>query len=191
MASKECTVKICDRLIGRHGAKGLCRLHYQRLQANGSVDENKLPRGLGDLSYLYGSRIYGIWASMKGRCSNPKSPAYKWYGAKGITCDPKWNSFEGFYADMAKSYSPELTLDRINGTQGYSKENCRWATMKVQQNNRSNNRSITINGQTKTLSQWIEESTVKPLTVKSRLYRGRWPVDKALGMAQQEAYFVQ
>lgn len=32
-----------------------------------------------------------------------------------------------------------LTLDRKNNDKGYNKHNCRWATWKVQQNNRRNN----------------------------------------------------
>lgn len=74
---------------------------------------------------LTGSDIYMRWASMKYRCKDLNDPVY---GGKGITYDPSWEDFEQFYADMHEGFSPELEIDRIDVTKGYSKENCRWVT---------------------------------------------------------------
>jgi hypothetical protein len=41
------------------------------------------------------------WWQMRYRCTNPKHPAWKDYGGRGITVCDRWlNSFENFYADM-------------------------------------------------------------------------------------------
>ena len=76
---------------------------------------------------------------MLDRCHNPKATGYSKYGAKGITVCQEWlNNFESF-KNWAESngYSPELTIDRINVTQGYSPENCRWVDYHIQAINKA------------------------------------------------------
>lgn len=80
---------------------------------------------------------YQIWNGMRQRCLNPKSKAYKYYGALGVTICDRWlNSFDTFLADMGERPSPELSIDRINTFGNYEPSNCRWATMKEQANNK-------------------------------------------------------
>ena len=79
---------------------------------------------------------YSIWSNMKARCQNPSSTAYRFYGARGITVCDRWVHFKNFAEDMGVRPSPEHTLDRIDGTKGYSLDNCRWATRTEQCLNR-------------------------------------------------------
>ncbi len=79
---------------------------------------------------------YMTWARMKNRCYNDKDPAFKWWGARGITvCDEWRDSFEAFYRDMGPK-PLGLTLERKDNSLGYSKDNCMWATQAQQQQNR-------------------------------------------------------
>jgi hypothetical protein len=76
---------------------------------------------------------------MRNRCDNPNNSGYKWYGGQGIGYDPRWNDFVVFVADITTKIGdrpPRHTLDRIDNTKGYFIENVRWATDKVQNNNR-------------------------------------------------------
>lgn len=74
--------------------------------------------------------IYIAWANMKARCDNPKSSSYNNYGGKGITYPIEWKTFKGFFNDMGFSYKEGLSIDRIDSSKPYSKENCQWIELK-------------------------------------------------------------
>lgn len=86
---------------------------------------------------------YLSWKSMKTRCDKPKTISYKQYGAQGITYIPAWSDFSAFLADMGER-PPDRTLDRIESSKGYYKENCRWATKLQQTQNRRNTIKLKI-----------------------------------------------
>lgn len=100
------------------------------------------------------------------------------YGGRGITVDPRWERFENFLADMGER--PEgYTLDRIDNDGPYSPENCRWATYVAQSNNRSNNRWLTYDGRTQTVSEWAREVGVSRQRIDQRLRAG-WSATETL-----------
>lgn len=83
----------------------------------------------------YGSGAWVSWHAMVQRCTNPNKGNYQYYGGRGITVCERWLKFDEFYADMG-ARPPGMTLERKDNEKGYSLENCVWATMKAQSNNR-------------------------------------------------------
>lgn len=81
---------------------------------------------------MWDSRPYSIHGHMKRRCNSPDEAGYSHYGARGITYDQKWETFEGFWEDMQYGYSENLELDRIDPDKNYCKSNCRWVNSNIQ-----------------------------------------------------------
>lgn len=126
-----------------------------------------------------GTLLYKIWASMRERCNNPKSHSYHRYGARGITVDPRWDSYEQWKKDMGPRPSSRYSIERLDNNGPYSPENCIWALPKQQCRNSRKNRLLTAGGVTKTLSEWAEDLGTRPSTIVERLRRG-WSVEKAV-----------
>lgn len=127
------------------------------------------------------SRLYVIWSGMIERCENKNSNRYENYGEKGIVICKDWRSSFNTFAIWAKShgYDDNLTIDRIDNSKGYSPQNCRWVTMYEQFRNKTNNHFITINGETKILSDWCNFFGLNRTTVYERIRRG-WDEISAL-----------
>lgn len=99
-----------------------------------SVERIRLLNKTHGLSETIG---YNTWCGMKQRTSNPNSEYWSDYGGRGIkVCDEWDNSFEAYWRDMGPTFQVGLTLDRIDVNGNYYKENCRWATMSVQDHNK-------------------------------------------------------
>ena len=144
------------------------------------------PRGKENTAYKHGfaargkrPAIYWHWRHMIARCHEPKSKDYARYGARGIDVCDRWRSGEdgvsGFILwmqDMGPKPFPGASIDRIDGTRGYSPENCRWASVHEQANNKVTNVRLTARGQTMTVAQWARVVGIGPKTLGYRLRQG-------------------
>lgn len=128
-----------------------------------------------------GTKLYGIWHSMRSRCENKNDAAYQNYGGRGISVFGKWKDPQEFISwAIASGYRDGLTLDRIDTDGDYCPENCRWATWDEQQNNRRNNTVFAFNGETKTLAQWCKSFGVEYSTAYKRIFILGWSFHKAM-----------
>ena len=145
------------------------------------------------------SRLSHVYHNMKKRCYNPSHSQFKHYGGRGITVCPEWlnreragikNYTKGFIAfqewALANGYTDNLTIDRIDNNKGYCPENCRWVTMKVQDNNKRSNHYITYKGQTKTLTEWCELLGLSYSKVKQRINKLKWSPEEALELVSKK-----
>lgn len=118
------------------------------------------------------SKAYYTWTGMKQRCLNKKSPSYALYGGRGISVCDRWvASFENFINDMGNPPLTSYSLDRIDTNGNYNKDNCRWTTQLVQENNRRDNVMLTVDGVTLTLRQWADITGINKGKLEKRFYR--------------------
>jgi Helix-turn-helix domain len=83
--------------------------------------------------------IYSAWNAMKNRCNgNYHSPER--YSERGIAYCDRWADFKSFAEDMLPTWFVGATLDRIDNNEDYCLENCRWATVAQNSQNRSSTR---------------------------------------------------
>jgi hypothetical protein len=89
---------------------------------------------------------YKTWRRILGRCYNPNNPSYARYGGSGLTVSDEWRaSFLQFQKDMGPrpvGGKNNYSIERIDNSKGYCKENCKWATAKEQAQNRCTNLTL-------------------------------------------------
>lgn len=141
---------------GKEFESSQCNLKNKKIKNCGCCDRQYHSKG-GVISHGHyigdkASPTYQSWRSLRSRVLRKKDKRHETY--KHFTIQLDWiTSFEAFLRDMGER--PEgTTLDRIDNTKGYDKENCRWATITEQNNNKSNNRFLTVRGIKKTHTQW-------------------------------------
>jgi hypothetical protein len=124
-------------------------------------------------------RLWKRWCVIKERCRNPNNKKFRLYGAVGITLCERWEHFPNFIADLDDTYFEGATLDRKDGTKGYSPDNCRWATPLIQNNNKKTNRVLTYKERSMTMAQWAREIGAPYVALRARFKLG-WSVERAL-----------
>lgn len=164
-------VRRMDQVRRRPGGGNSCGCKLAEYKA--SVSSKFLTHGMHD------TPEYIAWRSMKNRCDLPSCKSYKNYGGRGITYSPRWNDFSNFIADMGKRPTSLHSLDRIDNEGDYTPDNCRWATMTTQLNNKRSSRYITHNGETKTITQWSAQAGITPSCMNRRL-QYHWSMEKIL-----------
>lgn len=125
--------------------------------------------------------LYGIWRQMMQRCYNEKLKIYHRYGGRGIYVCEEWHNFFKFveWSNSVGGRPDGYTLDRKDNDGPYSPQNCRWATMKTQNMNKSDNIVIEYNGRSQTLTEWAKELGINCVTFHNRYVRG-WSIERMI-----------
>lgn len=78
------------------------------------------------------------YSSMVNRCTNPNDQRYRDYGGRGITVCSEWLEDRTSYINwaLANGWKKRLHVDRRDNNGGYSPDNCRIVTAKVNNQNR-------------------------------------------------------
>lgn len=131
------------------------------------------------------TQLYKTYRGIISRCTSERSPAWEYYGGRGITICEGWrNSFESFRDDMGARPGPEFSIDRVDNSAGYwcghcaecvghgRQKNVRWATRTTQNSNTRKNAFLTIGGATKTQSEWAREAGISRQLLSLRISRG-------------------
>lgn len=124
---------------------------------------------------------YTIWVDMRRRCYKPQRPDYHRYGGRGITVCDRWKEdFEAFYADMGPR-PDRHTLERRNNDGPYSPDNCYWAPLAAQHNNKRTSRFILVDGEKMTFANAERKLGLPRNTITRRLRLG-WTHAQAIAI---------
>lgn len=132
-------------------------------------------------------KIVNAYNSMMSRCYREADDSFKRYGGRGVRVCDRWRNGSGlksgrdcFIEDMGNPPTPKHSLDRINFDGDYGPENCRWATLKEQANNRSNNAMLNAFGRTQTFQQWLDQYSMSYAMLKYRISKMGMTPEQAL-----------
>ena len=85
----------------------------------------------------------------------------------------EWHDIEKFEKWVLSSgYEEGMTIERNDVNGNYCPDNCRWASMKEQCNNRENTIFVSYNGETHSITEWSEITGINRSTLNNRYYRG-------------------
>lgn len=129
--------------------------------------------------------FYQVFHGIRKRITGPASKDYKRYGGRGLTFE--WPDYMAFKKDMYIPYlahckkhgRKNTSIERIDNNKGYSKQNCRWATLQEQNKNKRSNRYITYKGRTMIIADWARELQVSRQAIRYRLENG-WDIKTIL-----------
>lgn len=129
--------------------------------------------------------ISHAWKHMLERCYKPHHPKFPRYGGRGIlVCECLRASVVNLFLLVGNRPTPDHSIDRPNNDGMYSCGTCaeclqkgwplnvKWSTRKEQQRNRACCRMLTVNGETKCLTEWAEQTGINFHTLSYREKRG-------------------
>lgn len=157
--------KLIEPVHWERGIVKSCGCKHDELLSEANKKENPVT----------GMRIYHVYQGTKDRCYNPNSDSYRYYGGRGITVCPEWLGKHGFENFSEWAYSTgydenaewgECTIERKDVNGNYEPSNCEWITIQQQQRNKRTNVFITMNGETKILTDWHNETGMSLYNLK-------------------------
>lgn len=170
------TVYLCHVVSGRSRSCGCLRAEI--------TSHHNLIHGHSGNGGVGRSSTYRSWAAMWTRCTNQEYSQYDLYGGRGIRVCRRWKNFLNFLRDMGeKPKGRRISIDRIDTNRGYSPSNCRWATPKIQANNRRSNVLLRFRGHSLNATQWAQKLHVSSAAVYWRLKQG-WPIGRVLSKSR-------
>lgn len=114
-------------------------------------------------------KTYQIWVSTLQGCDGSDiKVCSRWQGPEG---------FEHFLSDMGPRPSG-ATLKRRNREKNYDSDNCFWCVQPGRDT--AQGRKLCYRGEHKTLAEWSRELRISHATLRTRIYRLGWSVQRAL-----------
>ena len=104
--------------------------------------------------------LCSVWIAMRDRCNNPKHKEYHRYGGRGISVCTEWLDPGTFLKWAMPKWKKGLQIDRIDNNKGYSPDNCRFVTSKV------NNNNTEVNKEAKKRAKLIRTKYIEGITIK-------------------------
>jgi len=82
---------------------------------------------------------YKKWVAMRLRCTSPKAPSYKDYGARGISVCKQWlddpTAYITYVGKLVNAGVDGYSIDRIDNDGNYEPGNVKWSTKSEQMTN--------------------------------------------------------
>lgn len=124
------------------------------------------------------AKLYGVWESMRARCSNPKDTGYKDYGGRGIKVCKVWqDSYIEFKKwALSNGHLEGLSIERINVHGNYEPENCCWITMKDQARNKTTTAFCSFFGEKISVMDLADRCEISAGVIRQRAKKG-WKDD--------------
>ena len=119
------------------------------------------------------TRLYNVWKHMLARTERTTDQRYSYYGGRGIRVCEEWHDYIAF-SKWAKEngYDETLSIERIDVNGNYCPENCKWATIYEQANNKRYNVFVSYNGKEKSMAEWSRIYGINYQTLMTRYRNG-------------------
>ena len=166
-----------------------CGCYTSELRSKSATKHGLLKHGIKPRTFI-------VWNGIKARCLNKNSKSYKNYGARGITICDEWLCYENFHNwALHNGYKDNLTIDRIDNSKGYIPDNCQWIPWKENLMKQRRYILLTVNGETKTLSEWGRFVSVSRWMLTKYFHlKGKKETEKAIADCMQsnkgQIYFL-